>query len=89
MQNSYKKIERKLSPDTACHCLESKTTYDEKAFKWKLNEDAMATEKLAEGIRQFAKDGKNLLSMLRQRLINEAAMVNESIELFVQPFQDV
>ncbi len=29
---------------------------DEKAFRWALNEDAMATEKLAEGIRPFAKD---------------------------------
>lgn len=31
-------------------------TLDEKAFRWALNEDAMATEKLAEGIRAFAKD---------------------------------
>ncbi len=30
--------------------------FDEKHFRWALNEDAMATEKLAEGIRQFAAD---------------------------------
>ena len=30
--------------------------YDEKHFRWALNEDAMATEKLAEGIRLFAAD---------------------------------
>ena len=29
---------------------------DEKTFRWMLNEDAMATEKLAEGIRRFAAD---------------------------------
>lgn len=29
---------------------------DEKTFRWQLNEDAMATEKLAEGIRNFSKD---------------------------------
>ena len=29
---------------------------DEKAFRWMMNEDAMATEKLAEGIRNFTKD---------------------------------
>jgi transaldolase len=29
---------------------------DEKTFRWELNEDAMATEKLAEGIRKFAAD---------------------------------
>ena len=33
-----------------------KVSYDEKAFRWELNEDAMATEKLAEGIRKFAAD---------------------------------
>ncbi len=33
---------------------------DEKAFRWMHNEDAMATEKLAEGIRLFAIDGKKL-----------------------------
>jgi hypothetical protein len=29
---------------------------DEKTFRWEMNEDAMATEKLAEGIRKFAQD---------------------------------
>jgi len=29
---------------------------DEKAFRWMMNEDAMGTEKLAEGIRNFTKD---------------------------------
>jgi transaldolase len=29
---------------------------DEKSFRWLLNEDAMATEKTAEGIRKFAAD---------------------------------
>jgi len=33
---------------------------DERAFRWDLNEDAMATEKLAEGIRQFAADTRKL-----------------------------
>ena len=33
---------------------------DEKAFRWKLNEDAMASEKLAEGIRAFAADAGKL-----------------------------
>lgn len=41
---------------------------DEKAFRWHLNEDAMATEKLAEGIRQFAKDLRALRSLVAQRL---------------------
>ncbi|MEK8024706.1 transaldolase [Pseudaquabacterium rugosum] len=37
---------------------------DEKAFRWALNEDAMATEKLAEGIRAFAVDAGKLDTMI-------------------------
>jgi transaldolase len=33
-----------------------KRTFDEKTFRWELNEDAMATEKTAQGIRNFAAD---------------------------------
>lgn len=41
---------------------------DEASFRWQLNEDAMATEKLAEGIRGFAKDTETLCMLLRERL---------------------
>lgn len=41
---------------------------DEKTFRWMLNEDPMATEKLAEGIRMFAKDLATLRDMLGKRL---------------------
>jgi transaldolase len=34
--------------------------HDEAGFRWALNEDAMATEKLAEGIRAFAADAGKL-----------------------------
>jgi transaldolase len=37
---------------------------DEKAFRWRMNEDAMATEKLADGIRQFAVDQEKLEARL-------------------------
>ncbi|HYJ18259.1 MAG TPA: transaldolase family protein, partial [Burkholderiales bacterium] len=37
-----------------------KVSLDEKAFRWQHNEDAMATEKLAEGIRKFHQDGQKL-----------------------------
>lgn len=37
---------------------------DEKKFRWLMNEDAMATEKTAEGIRAFAKD----LNTLREKI---------------------
>lgn len=38
---------------------------DEASFRWELNEDAMATEKLAEGIRLFARDQEKLEEVLR------------------------
>jgi transaldolase len=41
---------------------------DEKMFRWMLNEDAMATEKLAEGIRKFATDIVRLENTLKTRL---------------------
>ena len=41
---------------------------DEKSFRFLLNEDAMATEKLAEGIRKFAADAVKLESMIKENL---------------------
>ena len=39
--------------------------YDEAGFRYALNEDAMATEKLAEGIRAFAADAVKLEHLLQ------------------------
>ena len=41
---------------------------DEKTFRWMHNEDAMATEKLAEGIRKFAADLVKLEKYVQQRM---------------------
>jgi len=46
----------------------AKITLDEKGFRWMLNEDQMATEKLSDGIRLFAHDLKALRTMVEQRL---------------------
>ena len=40
----------------------------ESEFRWALNQDAMATEKLAEGIRKFAEDQVSLENLLREKL---------------------
>ncbi len=45
-----------------------KLAMNESVFRWMLNEDAMATEKLAEGIRSFASDLDKLRSYLAQRM---------------------
>ena len=42
--------------------------FDEKTFRWSMNEDAMATEKLAEGIRRFHEDALKLEQMLKKML---------------------
>ena len=48
-----------------------KVSLDEKQFRWLLNEDAMATEKLAEGIRKFSVDAIKLEDHLR-KLVRES-----------------
>ena len=54
-------LERKLQPGRGS---ETRISLDENSFRWGLNEDAMATEKLAEGIRQFARDQEKLEALL-------------------------
>ena len=49
-------LAKKLEAEKAREMDIGKITVDEKTFRWMMNEDAMATEKLAEGIRNFTKD---------------------------------
>jgi hypothetical protein len=44
-----------------------KLALDEKAFRWMLNEDEMATDKLSDGIRKFAADAIKLENILKQK----------------------
>ena len=46
------------------NCDDARETLSEAQFRWKHNEDAMATEKLAEGIRLFARDQEKLERLL-------------------------
>ncbi len=46
----------------------AKVEMDEARFRWELNADAMATEKLAEGIRNFDADHQKLLKMIAERM---------------------
>lgn len=57
-------IERKLSPALAQSVDLQKLSLDEKTFRMQMNDDAMATEKLSEGIRQFAADSIKLDQMI-------------------------
>ena len=58
---------RKLDPANPGEKVPTIAT-DEKSFRWAMNEDPMATEKLAEGIRGFAKDLRTLRGLISKRL---------------------
>lgn len=60
-------LSRKLDPDNARSLDLEKLSLDEKAFRWQHNEDAMATEKLAEGIRKFSADLARLGTYVRDK----------------------
>ncbi|AEA61633.1 transaldolase [Burkholderia gladioli] len=64
LHESNDKLERKLSPDSAQDAPTERVAIDESAFRFQLNDDAMATEKLAEGIRAFAADAIKLEGLI-------------------------
>ena len=58
-------IKRVLDPEAARALDLPAVQYDEAGFRYALNDDAMATEKLAEGIRAFAADTAKLEQLIR------------------------
>jgi transaldolase len=68
MQSSTDPVQRKLSPETCKDPKLAKLAMNEKTFRWMLNESAMATEKLAEGIRTFAADAVKLEEYIAKKL---------------------
>ena len=68
LQSSDDNVERKLSPDTAQSMDIERIEISEKSFRWMMSEDAMATEKTAEGIRNFAADIRKLETMIQSKL---------------------
>ncbi len=61
-------LERRLEPGEAAKEGADRMSFDERSFRWASNEDAMATEKLAEGIRLFAADLGKLRKEVAKRL---------------------
>lgn len=64
LHDSDEKVERKLSPEAAADETIERIAIDEPSFRFQLNDDAMATEKLAEGIRAFAADAIKLEKLI-------------------------
>jgi transaldolase len=67
LKNSADPVTRKLSPQTSTNPKLARIALDEKTFRWMMNESAMATEKLAEGIRTFAADAVKLEEYISKR----------------------
>ena len=68
LQETKGEIQRKLSKASAVASPDERVTLNESAFRWELNEDACATEKLSEGIRRFAADTEKLESFILPKL---------------------
>jgi len=68
LSKSTDPVERKLSPEKAKAANVEKLELDEKKFRWLLNDNAMATEKTAEGIRKFAADVVKLEKFVASKL---------------------
>ena len=64
LEMNNEKLEKKLDIKKAKEMNIERLAMDEKTYRWMMNEDAMATEKLAEGIRNFTKDLVKLESHL-------------------------
>jgi len=68
LKNSIEPVERKLGPAMARECRIERLQLDEKKFRWLLNENAMATEKTADGIRLFHADAMKLQEYIAAEL---------------------
>jgi transaldolase len=68
LQGKEAPLTRKLSVETARAQKLEKLHLDEKTFRWMHNEDAMATEKLADGIRRFSADLNKLREFVAKTL---------------------
>lgn len=65
LKNSDEPVEKKLIQEHAKESAIKRIELTESTFRFMLNENQMATEKLAEGIRTFAKDMNNLAEMVK------------------------
>jgi transaldolase len=60
LQKTEGELTPRLTVESARAFPEEKRSLDEKAFRWLHNQDAMAVEKLSDGIRRFDADARKL-----------------------------
>jgi transaldolase len=73
MEETPGEVTRRLSVETARSSDATKIHLDEKTFRWMHNEDAMAVEKLSEGIRKFYADARKLEQFARSKVAQRVA----------------
>jgi transaldolase len=74
MEKTEGEVTRRLSAEAARASDAQKIHLDEKTFRWMHNEDAMATDKLAEGIRKFYADARKLEQYAQTRVAQKMAV---------------
>ena len=70
MYNSNESVPKVLDPESAKAEGEDKVSFinDESSFRFQLNEDEMATEKLSDGIRKFSADIVTLFDLIEKKV---------------------
>ena len=70
LKHSHEPLEQQLSVERAKMEPIQRMKIDEKTFRWHMNADPMATDKLAEGIRLFSADTENLIDLIKREVID-------------------
>jgi len=78
MEKTEGELKRRLSLESALASNEQRIHLDEKTFRWMHNEDAMASDKLSEGIRKFNADTRKLEQLARSKVENMMAAKTSS-----------
>jgi transaldolase len=71
LEESNEPLKRVLDPKVAAASDIEKITLTEAQFRWHMNEEQMATDKLSEGIRKFAADGGKLAALIKSLILKE------------------
>ena len=75
LETSGEPVEKCLKVEAAANSDLKKIEMNETIFRWMLNEDQMATEKLSDGIRKFAADQVKMDNMVRARIVDGTSKI--------------
>ena len=68
LENSNEPLKPSLTPENAAQSKMEKVDLDQMSFRWHMNENAMANQKLSEGIRRFSNDIRTLEKYFQEQL---------------------